>query len=103
MLDLGDERDQDGNQTAHELAAGVALRLAGAADGGAAQAAEQLGDGAAPTVGMAAEELGQAAFAHVLGVLGRRVAGQEGQGDGESMSAKITAAPGQKRSSRARR
>ena len=31
---------------------------------------------------MAAEELGQAALAQALGALGRRVAGEEGQGDG---------------------
>ncbi len=67
---------------ADEFATGVALRLARAADGGAAQAGpSSSAAGAAPAVGVAAEELGQAALAHALGALGRGVAGQEGQGD----------------------
>jgi hypothetical protein len=101
-LDLGDERDQDGDQAADEFATGVALGVARPADRSAAQAAEEFGGGAAAAVGVAAEELGQAALAQALSAWGRRIAGQEAKAIGESTSAKITAAPGQKRSSRAR-
>ena len=46
LLDLGDERRQDGDQGLHEFAAGLGLRVARPAQGGAAQAGQQLGRGA---------------------------------------------------------
>jgi hypothetical protein len=80
-LALSDQRAQHRDQGAPELATGVALRLAGAADRGATQAAEPLGRGAAPPVGLTAEKLGPATVAQPLGALGRGVTGQKRQGE----------------------
>jgi hypothetical protein len=103
LLELSDKRREDGDQGLDEFPAGLGLRVVGTAQGSAAQAGEQLGRGAPAAVGMALEELSEAVLAEPLSTGRRRVAGEEGQGDrGESTSAKMVAAPGQKRSSRAR-
>ena len=80
-LDLGDERAQDRDEAADELATGHALRVADAAEGRRAQAGEQLGGRPAPGVGVVAEELRQAALAQALGALRSGVTGEERQGD----------------------
>lgn len=70
LLDLDDERGEDGDERMDEFAAGLGLGVAGAADGGVAKPGQQLRRGAATAVGVAAEELRQAAFAEPLGALG---------------------------------
>ena len=54
-------QDRDEARTSSPL--GLALRVAGAAGGGRAQAGEQLGGRAATDLGVTAEELGQAPLA----------------------------------------
>ena len=81
LLDLGDERREDRYEGLDQFAAGLRLRLAGAAARGATEAGQQLGRGTAPAGGVAAEELRQAALPEPLGALGRGVAGEEGERD----------------------
>ena len=80
-LDLSDERSEDGDESADDVAAGLGFGLADVAERGGAQAGEQLGDGTAAAVSVLAEELGEALVGQAGGALGRGVAGEEGEGD----------------------
>ena len=81
LLELRDERRQDGDEGADDLAPGLGFGLADLAHGGGAEAGEQLGHGAPATVGVLAEELGEALLAEAGGAMRRGIAGEEGEGD----------------------
>ncbi len=75
------ERAEDSDEGAHHVAAGVGFRRADLARRRPAKAGEQLGHGAAPTVRVLAEELGETLFAQAGGAVGGGIAREEGQRD----------------------
>ena len=82
VLDVRHERAEHGDDGPDDVAARLGFRLADLAGGGAVQPGEQLGHGAAATVGVLPEELGEAPFAQARGTVGSGVAGEKGEGDG---------------------
>ena len=81
LLDVGDEGREDGDEGADDLAARLSFGLPDLTGRSPAEAGQQLRHGAPATVGVLAEELGEAAFGEPGGAVGRGVAGEEGQRD----------------------
>ncbi len=76
------ERGEDGDERADDVAAGLGFGLTDLARGGGAEAGEQVGRRPPATVGVLAEELGEAFFTQARGAVGGGIATEEGQGDG---------------------
>ena len=79
---LRDQRVEDAGQGANELTLGLGLHLTAQAGRSGAQPLEEEGGRAPATVAVLCEELRQAFLAEAVGTLRRRVAVEEGEGDG---------------------
>ncbi len=82
LLEVRPERGEDGDERADDVAAGLGFCRADLARGGRAEAGEQVGRRPPATVGVLAEELGEAFFTQARGAVGGGIATEEGQGDG---------------------
>jgi hypothetical protein len=102
LLDVSDERGEDGDERADDFTAGLRFGVSDVAGWGRAETGQQLGGGAPATVGVLAEELSEALFAEAGGALGVGYRERKARAIGESTSAKMAPAPGQKPSRSAR-
>src|SRR6267378_4060778 len=78
LLELGDERGEDRDEGADDVAAGLRFGLADLARRRGAKAGEQLGHGTAAAVCVLPQELGEALFAEARRAVGGGIAGEEG-------------------------
>ena len=78
---MRDEGDEDGDERADDFPAGFGFGLADLAGRGAAQACDQIDDGAPAAVGVLPDELGEALLPEARGALRCGVAGEEREGD----------------------
>jgi hypothetical protein len=80
--DLATQAFENGGERADHLALGLGFGFAGAAGGGGAQAVQQLGGAAAPTIGVAGQKGLHPVFAEAGGAVRGGIALHEGERDG---------------------